>query len=121
MRQSNNLSPAVKKIIVKELQTDWNYSETSKLLKTDRKTYQAVVKRFQNRGVWKLLKKSVRPIQIDVRDERQLLRLVKSNRTTPLNDMTVQFNDGRKVPLSERSIYRYLSKNKYHFMKIRDQ
>ena len=62
--------------------------------------------------VWKMLNLSGRPRKMDVIDDRQLFRLVKSNRTTPLKDITAQLNAGWQVHVSERSIYRYRSKNK---------
>lgn len=114
MGKSKNLSPAVKQIVVDSYRQTGNYSETARVLKMDRKTVYAVVKRCEIRGSAGNAKKSGRPRKMDVRDERQLLRLVKFNRTTPLKDITGQFNQGRQVPVSERSIHRYLSKNKYH-------
>lgn len=63
--------------------------------------------------VWKMLKNRDDQKK-DVRDEHHLLRQAKPNRTTPLKDITAQFNDGRQVPESERLIQRFLSKCKYH-------
>lgn len=45
---------------------------------------------------------------MDARGEQQLLRLVTQNLTTPLKNITQQFNHRWQVRVSERSIQRYL-------------
>jgi transposase len=109
MGKSKYLSQAVKQVIVDSYRQTENYSETARILNMDQETVYAVVKRYEMRGNVDA-KKYGRPRKMDTQDERQLIRLMKSHRTTPLKDITImgQFNHGRQVPVSERSVHRYL-------------
>jgi transposase len=65
-----------------------SYFEIGRNLQLNRATVYAVVKRYRERGDIENRPRSGRKKKLDDRDTRKLLRLVKNNRSLPLQDIT---------------------------------
>ena len=64
----------------------------SKILGLNRPTVLKFIKRFKSTGSLENLHRSGRPKKTDDRGDRQILRIVKSNRQKCLNDITALYN-----------------------------
>ena len=76
-------------------------------------TVSDVIVRFKMRGITENKPQSGRP-QILVKDERCLVRLVRTNHRTPLLDLTSTFNQNRPTQVSQRTAQRCLYPQWYH-------
>ena len=78
-------------------------SSISNLLDIPRSTVDYIVKKFNRTGSAENLKRKPRQCLIDDRGARILGRLVNSDRTAPLNEITARFNETRDVKVSART------------------
>ena len=51
---------------------------------------------------------------LDERDTRGLVRLVRSDRKTPLKEVTTRFNENRENQVSKRTVQRFLYQEGYN-------
>ena len=80
----------------------------SKILGLNRSTVLKFIKRFKGTGSPENLRRSGRPKKTDDRGDRQILRIVKSNRRKCLNDIIALYNEQTPVKLSKETVKRRL-------------
>ena len=108
------LSPDVKNIIVSMRNEGYTLQHIADTLNIRRGTVSDVIVRFKKRGSTENKPRSGRPRILDPRDERSLVRLARSNRKTPLGDLTNKFNQHRPARVSQRTAQRCLYRQGYH-------
>ena len=89
-----------KKIIVDLMNDGYSGCKISKILGLNRSAVLKFIKRFQSTGSLENLRRNGRPKKTDDRGDRQILRVVKCNRRTCLNDITALYNEQTPVKLS---------------------
>ena len=72
-----------------------------------------VCRKFSDTGSVNNKPRSARSKKIKPRDDRQLVRIVKTNRRSLLSDITAKLNEGRSDPVSKRTIQYNLHKQNY--------
>ena len=108
------LSPDVKNIIVSLRNEGYTLQHIADTLKIPRGTVSDVLVRFKKRRSTENKPRSGRPGILDVRDERALVKLVRTNRKTPLSDLTNIFNRHGCKQVSKRTTQRCLFRQGYH-------
>jgi transposase len=83
-------------------------------LNIPRGTVSDVVVHFKCRGSVENKPHTGRHRLLDERDTRVLVRLVRSDRKTPLKDMTTRFNENRETRVSKRTVQRSLYQEGYN-------
>ena len=96
MGKSKDLSSDVKTIIIRNYEPGKSYSEIGRNFQLNRSTVYAVVKIYHEQGDIENRPRSGRKKKLDDRDTRKLSRLVKNNRSFPLQDITRKFNENRE-------------------------
>ena len=108
------LSTDVKEVIVSMRNEGYTLQYIADTLNVPRGTFSDVVVRFKQRGSIENKPRSGRPRALDGRDERSLIRLARTNRKTPLAELTNKFNQHRPSQVSKRTTQRCLYRNGYH-------
>ena len=121
MGKSKDLSSDVKTINMRNFEAGKSYSEihVGRNLQLYRATVYAVVKRYRERGDIENRPRSGRKKKLDDRDTRKLSRLVKNNRSFPLQDITRKFNENREDVVSSVTVRRCLYRNDFHRRVVR--
>ena len=102
------------KLIIRNYEAGNSYSEIGRNLQLNRATSYAVEKRYRKRGDIENRPPSGRKKKLDDRDTRKLLRLVKNNRSLPLQDKTRKYNENREDVVSSVTVRRCLYRNNFH-------
>ena len=108
------LSTDVKEVIVSMRNEGYTLQYIADTLNVPRGTVSDVVVRFKQRGSTENKSRSGRPRALDGPDERSLIRLARTNRKTPLAELTNKFNQHRPSQVSKRTTKRCLYRNGYH-------
>ena len=95
------LSTDVKEVIVSMRNEGYTLQYIADTLNVPRGTVSDVVVRFKQRGSTENKSRSGRPRALDGRDERSLIRLARTNRKTPLAELTNKFNQHRPSQVSK--------------------
>jgi transposase len=80
----------------------------AEFLSLNRRTVSYIIKRYRERGTVQNLPRSGRKKKTNVRTDRLLLRMVKTNRRQTLGDLTSKFNNSTPYKLSQRTVQRRL-------------
>ena len=83
-------------------------------LNIPRGTVSDVVVRFKRRGSVENKPHTGRHHLLDERHTRGLVRLVRSDRKTPLKDVTTRFNENRETQVSKRTVQRSVYQEGYN-------
>ena len=108
------LSNDIKNVIVEMRKSGHKLQEIADTLNIPRGTVSDVVVRFKRRGSVGNKPHTGRNRLLDERDTRVLARLVRSDRKTPLKDVTTRFNENREIQVSKRTVQRSLYQEGYH-------
>ncbi|XP_061169019.1 uncharacterized protein LOC133178299 [Saccostrea echinata] len=109
-----HLSNDIKKVIVDMREKRYKLQQIADDLNFPRGTVTGVISRFKQRSVVENLPQTGRPRLLSVRDSRSLVRLARTNRKTPLKEITTQFNTFRPREVSKRTVQRCLCREGYH-------
>lgn len=96
----------------------FNNNKVSELLGIHRSTVSRILKKFFQKGSVENDPRSGRPRVTDVRGDRKLYRIVKTNRRQSLQDITSTFNRNEGTRLSKRTVRRRLHQEGYRRGKI---
>lgn len=108
------LSNDIKNVIVEMRKSGHKLQEIADTLNIPRGTVSDVVVRFKRRGSVENKPHTGRHRLLDERDTRGLVRLVRSDRKTPLKDVTTRFNENRETQVSKRTVQRSLYQEGYN-------
>lgn len=103
------LSTEIKQTIVRLKNEGHSGRKIEKLLDIDPSTINKFLKRYNERGDVENKHRSRRPRKCNGRTDRQLLRIVKTNRRKTLQDVTATLNEESPVKLSHSTVRRRLS------------
>ena len=109
-----HLSTDIKTVIVDMRNEGHKLQEIADVLKIPGGTVTGVISRYKRRGDVENLPQTGRPRLLSVRDTRSLVRLARTNRKTPLKEITTQFNENRPEDVSKRTVQRCLYREGYH-------
>ena len=98
------LSNDIKNVIVEMRKSGHKLQEIADTLNIPRGTVSDVVVRFKCRGSVENKPHTGHHRLLDERDTRGLARLVRSDRKTPLKDVTTRFNENRETQVSNRTV-----------------
>ena len=108
-RQRNlGLSTDLKETIMGLDQEGYSACKIAEFLSLNRRTVSYIIKRYRERGTVENLPRSGRKKKTNVRTDRLLLRMVKTNRRQTLGDLTSKFNNSTPCKLSQeqsRGVY----------------
>jgi transposase len=102
------LSNDIKNVIVEMRKSGHKLQEIADTLNIPRGTVSDVVARFKCRGSLENKPQTGRHLLLDERDTRVLVMLVRSDRNTPLKDVTTRFNENKETRVSKRTAQRSL-------------
>jgi transposase len=103
-----NLSTEIKQTIVRLKNEDHSGRKIGKLLDIEPSTINKFLKHYIERGDVENKHRSGRPRKCNDRTDRQLLRVVKTNRRKTLQDITATLNEGTPVKISHSTVRRRL-------------
>ena len=101
------LSNDIKNMIIEMRKSGYKLQEITDTLNIPRGTVSDVV-RFKRRGSVENKPHTGRHRLLDERDTMGLVRLVRSDRKTPLKDVTTRFNENRETQVSKGTVQRSL-------------
>jgi transposase len=107
------LSNDIKNVIKEMRKSGHKLQEIADTLNIPRGTGSDVIVRLKCRGSVKNKPHTGRHRLLDERDTRVLARLVRSDRKTPLKDVTTRFNENKETQVSKRTVQHSL----YQFKK----
>jgi len=84
------------------------YQEIAAIVKRSKGAIQGVIERYMDERVITTTQRSGRPTKLSKRDERQLLREVKKDRSITLEPLTEAFNKSLTISVSSRTVQRTL-------------
>jgi len=84
------------------------YQEIAAIVKRSKGAIQGVIERYMDERVITTTQRSGRPTKLSKRDERQLLREVKKDRSITLEPLTEAFNNSLTISVSSRTVQRTL-------------
>ena len=108
------LSDDIKKVIVEMRESGHKLQQIASTLGIPRGTVSDVIVRFRRRGTVENKPQTGRRRLLDERSRRVLVRQVRSDRKTPLNDATTRFNEHREGQVSKRTVQRALYQEGYN-------
>ena len=108
------LSNDIKNVIVEMRRSGHKLQEIADTLNIPRGTVSDVVVRFKRRGSVENKLHTGPHRLLEERETRGLIRLVRSDRKTPLKDVTTRFNENRETQVSKRTVQRSLYQEGYN-------
>lgn len=117
-KKRRELSTDLKERIIILNARGFNNNKVSELLGIHRSTVGRILKKFFQKGSVENDPRSGRPRVTDVRGDRKLYRIVKTNRRQSLQDITSTFNRNEGTRLSKRTVRRRLHQEGYRRGKI---
>ena len=108
VRDGKELSTDLKETIMGLDQEGYSACKIAEFLSLNRRTVSYIIKRYRERGTVENLPRSGRKKKTNVRTDRLLLRMVKTNRRQTLGDLTSKFNNSTPCKLSQeqsRGVY----------------
>lgn len=108
VRDGKELSTDLKETIMGLDQEGYSACKIAEFLSLNRRTVSYIIKRYRERGTVENLPRSGRKKKTNVRTDRLLLRMVKTNRRQTLGDLTSKFNNSTPYKLSQRTVQRRL-------------
>lgn len=103
-----NLSTEIKQTIVRLKNEGHSGRKIGKLLDIEPSTINKFLKHYSERGDVENKHRSGRPRKCNDRTDRQLLRVVETNRRKTLQDITATLNEGTPVKISHSTVRRRL-------------
>lgn len=117
-KKKRELSTDLKERIIILNSKGFNNNKEGELLGIHRSTVGRILKKFFQKGSVENDPRSGRPRVTDVRGDRKLYRIVKTNRRQSLQDITSTFNRNEGTHLSKRTVRRRLHQEGYRRGKI---
>ena len=108
VRDGKELSTDLKETIMGLDQEGYSACKIAEFLSLNRRTVSYIIKRYWEWGTVEKLPRSGRKKKTNVRTDRLLLRMVKTNRRQTLGDLTSKFNNSTPYKLSQRTVQRRL-------------
>ena len=108
VRDGKELSTDLKETIMGLDQEGYSACKTAEFLSLNRRTVSYIIKRYRERGTVENLPRSDRKNKANVRTDRLLLCMVKTNRRQTLGDLTSKLNNSPPYKLSQRTVQRRL-------------
>ena len=108
MRDGKELSTDLKETIMGLDQEGYSACKIAELLSLNRRTVSYIIKRYRERGTVENLRRSDRKNKTNVRTDRLLLCMAKTNRRKTLGVLTSKFNNNTPYKLSQRTVQRRL-------------
>jgi transposase len=93
VRDGKELSTDLKETIIGFDQEGYSACKFAEFLSLNWRTVSYIIKRYRERGTVENLPRSSRKKKTNVRTDRLLLRMVKTNRRQTLGDLTSKFNN----------------------------
>ena len=88
---------------------EWHsFSEIAVILKCSKGAVQGVIERYKEDERTTVQPRSGRPQKLSDRDERQLIRVTKKDRSATLDQITEEFNKNLTISASKRTVQRTL-------------
>jgi transposase len=101
------LSTDLKETIIGLDQEGYSACKIAEFLSLNRRTVSYIIKRYREWGTVENLPNSGRIKNMNLRTDRLLLRMVKTNRRQTLGDLTSKFNNTTSYKLSQRTVQRH--------------
>ena len=108
VRDGKELSTDLKETIMGLDQEGYSACKIAEFLSLNRRTVSYIIKLYREWGTVENLPRSGRKKKTNVRTDRLLLRMVKTNRRQTLGDLTSKFNNSTPYKLSQRKVQRRL-------------
>lgn len=113
-RKRKQLSSDVKNLVIAMRQDGNTLQKIADTLSIPKGTVSDICVRYRDRGSVENIPRKGRTPKLNERDSRSLIRLVHSNRKTPLGEITAKFNEHRPEVVSKRTVQRCLFSHGYH-------
>ena len=108
-----------KNVVLKLINEDFTHADVGKYVGVSRLCITRFLERYRRRETVENLPRSGRPPTTSLRDDRHILRVVKSNRRRSLREITSIVNNDLSLPVSSQTIRRHLRACGYRRCKIR--
>ena len=89
------------------------YNEIKELLGHPKLTIGDIVKKYNEQGLTSTISWSGRSKILTDRDNRQLIKIVKNNRSKTLEEITESFNTGLNISVSSSTVWKTLYQESY--------
>ena len=118
-KDRHELTVEEKNIVLKLLSEDFTHADVGKYVGVSRACITRFLSRYRSRKTVENLPRTGRPPKTSLRDDRHILRVVKSNRRQSLREITNTVNNDLSIAVSSRTIRRRLRSCGYRRRKIR--